>query len=87
MLIEETIHEEELPKVDLEIDIYSVIAKFLNSMNYPGPVIFPLQKEQFIKIQTKLDELNNGGKFFYNDKIKEFDATFEGKLFTFIKID
>jgi hypothetical protein len=85
MLIEETQHEEKLPKIDPVIDIYSVIAKFLNNINYKEPVIFPLTKDKFIEIQTKLHELTTGTKFYYNNMIHEFDGTFEGRLFTFIK--
>ena len=85
MLIEETVHNE-LPEVDVVIDVYSVIAKFLNGMKYDQPVLFPLPRTKFIEVQTKLHELQNGNKFYFDDKIKEFDATFEGRLFTFIKL-
>lgn len=87
MLIEPATHEEKLPKVDPVIDIYSVIAKFLNSVEYAEPVVFPLHKNKFIEIQTKLHEIMTGKPFFYNDSIREFDAIFEGRLFTFVKID
>lgn len=90
MLIEQGIEiddEDKLPEVDPVIDIYSVIAKFLNSMKYKQPVIFPLPTNKFIDVQTKLHEMNTGLNFHYNDNIREFDATFEGRLFTFIRID
>lgn len=87
MLIEETIHEEKLPTVDPVIDVYSVIAKFLNRLNFEQPVVFPLRSDKFIEIQTKLHESTYGKQFHYNDSIMEFDATFEGRMFTFIKIN
>ena len=87
MLIEETIHEEKLPEVDTIIDIYSVIAKFFNGIKYEQPVVFPLAKDKFIEVQTKLHEHMTGTPFHYDDKVKEFDATFEGRLFTFIKTE
>jgi hypothetical protein len=86
LLIEETIHQEEIPKVDQTIDIYSVIAKFLNSIKYDEPVVFPLSKTKFIELHVKLHELTTGSKFFPTDDIKEFEGTFEGRPFTFIKI-
>jgi len=86
MLIEETIHEEKLPEVDQAIDIYSVMAKFFNSIKYTEPVIFALPKDKFIEVQTKLHELSSGTPFFFNNKTKEFDAIFDSRLFTFIKI-
>lgn len=87
MVIEEAIHEEPLPEVDKTIDIYSVISKFFNSIRYENPVVFPLPEAQFIELQTKLHELSTGTPFFYNPTIKEFDATFEGRMFTFIKYE
>lgn len=87
MLIEETIHEEKIPDVDPVVDIYSVIAKFLNSIKYKSPVIFPLSRDKFFEVQTKLHEISTGKPFNYDAKVKEFDATFEGRLFTFIKIN
>lgn len=87
MLIEPATHEEKLPQVDPIIDIYSVIAKFLNGIKHTEPVIFPLERSKFIEVQTKLHEMNTGSQFFYNDRIKEFDAIFEGRLFTFKRID
>lgn len=87
MLIEETVHEEKLPEVDQVVDIYSVIAKFLNSIKYKPPVIFPLSRDKFFELQGKLHEINTGKPFNYDPKVKEFDATFEGRLFTFIKIN
>ena len=86
MLIEETVHQEKLPEVDKIVDQYSVIAKFLNEFKYESPIIFPLQEHKFVELQIKLHELSTGQKFFPGPDIKEFDATFEGRLFTFIKI-
>lgn len=86
MLIDEKIHEEELPKVDQIVDVYSIIAKFLNNIKYSEPIVFPLPVDKFIQLQTKLHEATTGQHFFYNDDTKEFDVTVEGRLFTFIKI-
>ncbi len=87
MLIEPATHEEKIPEVDQVVDIYSVIAKFLNSIKYKSPIIFPLTANKFFELQAKLHEINTGKPFNHNSKVKEFDATFEGRLFTFIKIN
>jgi hypothetical protein len=87
MLIEAATHEEKLPEVDYVVDIYSVIAKFLNNIKYEAPIVFPLPKNKFMDLQAKLHQINTGKEFHYDGKVKEFDATFEGRLFTFIKID
>lgn len=85
MLIEEAVHEEKIPEVDQVIDIYSVIAKFLNSIEYNEPIMFLLETDKFYSVQSKLHEVTTGKPFHYDEKVTEFDGVFEGRLFTFIK--
>ena len=86
LLIEAAPQKEDIPEVDQTIDIYSVIAKFLNRMEYNEPVVFPLEKSKFMELHIKLHELTTGKKFHPTDTIKEFEGIFEGRSFTFIKI-
>jgi hypothetical protein len=87
LLIEEAIHQEELPKVDYVVDQYSIIAKFLNSIKYEEQVLFSLTPEKFRDLHMRIHEQTTGNRLFPSDDIKEFDVTFEGRLFIFLKLE
>lgn len=87
LLIEPTTHEEELPEVDKVVDQYSIIAKFLNSIDYKENILFSLTPDKFVDLHMRIHEQTTGNRLFPSDDIKEFDVTFEGRLFTFIKLE
>jgi len=86
-MVEASEHIEKLPEVDKTVDQYSIIAKFLNSIDYNSVVMFALPKDEFIDLHIKLHEMNTGTKFFPPDNIKEFEVQFEERLFTFVRLD
>ena len=84
-MMEEAIHKSELPEVDYTIDQYSIIAKFLNSINFKEQVVFSLPEDKFMELHIKIHEQNTGNRFHPRKEIKEFDIVVEGVLFRFIK--
>jgi hypothetical protein len=76
---------EPLPKVEKIIDQYSIIAKFLNSIEYHGDVVFPLSYEKFTELHIKIHENNTGKNFHPDPKTKEFQIDVENRTFKFIK--